>query len=159
MKDTNLNFTEITKLEQQNNINLLKIKLPDGRYIFICDSFELEYLGDKYQYLEFSISGDFETQTGEVSRPTLTITNPNYFLNPLVLSGSLLGSLVVRYQLETDFEGGVNLKLVRSNQWKLYQVVGVSTTVVLQLRTLVDAAKRTIPPRQYFPPIFNHVNV
>ena len=157
--DTNLDYTKINSLIQQNTIYLLKIKLPDGRYIFICDSFEIEYLGDKYQFLEFNMSGDKESQTGERSRPTINLTNPNYFLNPLALSGALVGALVTRYQLEATFDGSTQIQLVRSNQWKVYQISGISTNLVLQLRTLVDSANRMIPPRQYFPPLFNHVNV
>ena len=157
--DTNLDYTKINSLVQQNTIYLLKIKLPDGRYIFICDSFEIEYLGDKYQFLEFNMSGDKESQTGERSRPTINLTNPNYFLNPLALSGVLVGALVTRYQLEATFDGSTQVQLVRSNQWKVYQISGISTNLVLQLRTLVDSANRMIPPRQYFPPLFNHVNV
>lgn len=157
--DTNLDYTKINSLVQQNTIYLLKIKLPDGRYIFICDSFEIEYLGDKYQFLEFNMSGDKESQTGERSRPTINLTNPNYFLNPLALSGALVGALVTRYQLEATFDGSTQVQLVRSNQWKVYQISGISTNLVLQLRTLVDSANRVIPPRQYFPPLFNHVNV
>ena len=157
--DTNLDYTKINSLVQQNTIYLLKIKLPDGRYIFICDSFEIEYLGDKYQFLEFNMSGDKESQTGERSRPTINLTNPNYFLNPLALSGALVGALVTRYQLEATFDGNTQIQLVRSNQWKGYQISGISTNLVLQLRTLVDSANRMIPPRQYFPPLFNHVNV
>ncbi len=157
--DTNLDYTKINSLVQQNTIYLLKIKLPDGRYIFICDSFEIEYLGDKYQFLEFNMSGDKESQTGERSRPTINLTNPNYFLNPLALSGALVGALVTRYQLEATFDGSTQVQLVRSNQWKVYQISGISTNLVLQLRTLVDSANRMIPPRQYFPPLFNHVNV
>lgn len=157
--DTNLDYTKVNSLVQQNTIYLLKIKLPDGRYIFICDSFEIEYLGDKYQFLEFNMSGDKESQTGERSRPTINLTNPNYFLNPLALSGALVGALVTRYQLEATFDGSTQIQLVRSNQWKVYQISGISTNLVLQLRTLVDSANRTIPPRQYFPPLFNHVNV
>lgn len=157
--DTNLDYTKINSLVQQNTIYLLKIKLPDGRYIFICDSFEIEYLGDKYQFLEFNMSGDKESQTGERSRPTINLTNPNYFLNPLALSGVLVGALVTRYQLEATFDGSTQIQLVRSNQWKVYQISGISTNLVLQLRTLVDSANRMIPPRQYFPPLFNHVNV
>ena len=157
--DTNLDYTKINSLVQQNTIYLLKIKLPDGRYIFICDSFEIEYLGDKYQFLEFNMSGDKESQTGERSRPTINLTNPNYFLNPLALSGALVGALVTRYQLEATFDGSTQVQLVRSNQWKIYQISGISTNLVLQLRTLVDSANRVIPPRQYFPPLFNHVNV
>ena len=157
--DTNLDYTKVNSLVQQNTIYLLKIKLPDGRYIFICDSFEIEYLGDKYQFLEFNMSGDKESQTGEKSRPTLNLTNPNYFLNPLALSGALVGALVTRYQLEATFDGSTQIQLVRTNQWKVYQISGISTNLVLQLRTLVDSASRMIPPRQYFPPLFNHVNV
>ena len=157
--DTNLDYTKINSLVQQNTIYLLKIKLPDGRYIFICDSFEIEYLGDKYQFLEFNMSGDKESQTGERSRPTINLTNPNYFLNPLALSGALVGALVTRSQLEATFDGSTQIQLVRSNQWKVYQISGISTNLVLQLRTLVDSANRMIPPRQYFPPLFNHVNV
>ena len=157
--DTNLDYTKVNSLVQQNTIYLLKIKLPDGRYIFICDSFEIEYLGDKYQFLEFNMSGDKESQTGEKSRPTLNLTNPNYFLNPLALSGALVGALVTRYQLEATFDGSTQIQLVRTNQWKVYQISGISTNLVLQLRTLVDSANRMIPPRQYFPPLFNHVNV
>ena len=157
--DTNLDYTKVNSLVQQNTIYLLKIKLPDGRYIFICDSFEIEYLGDKYQFLEFNMSGDKESQTGERSRPTINLTNPNYFLNPLALSGALVGALVTRYQLEATFDGSTQIQLVRSNQWKIYQISGISTNLVLQLRTLVDSANRMIPPRQYFPPLFNHVNV
>ena len=157
--DTNLDYTKINSLVQQNTIYLLKIKLPDGRHIFICDSFEIEYLGDKYQFLEFNMSGDKESQTGERSRPTINLTNPNYFLNPLALSGALVGALVTRYQLEATFDGSTQIQLVRSNQWKVYQISGISTNLVLQLRTLVDSANRMIPPRQYFPPLFNHVNV
>ena len=157
--DTNLDYTKINSLVQQNTIYLLKIKLPDGRYIFICDSFEIEYLGDKYQFLGFNMSGDKESQTGERSRPTINLTNPNYFLNPLALSGALVGALVTRYQLEATFDGSTQIQLVRSNQWKVYQISGISTNLVLQLRTLVDSANRMIPPRQYFPPLFNHVNV
>ena len=157
--DTNLDYTKVNSLVQQNTIYLLKIKLPDGRYIFICDSFETEYLGDKYQFLEFNMSGDKESQTGERSRPTINLTNPNYFLNPLALSGVLVGALVTRYQLEATFDGSTQVQLVRSNQWKVYQISGIITNLVLQLRTLVDSANRMIPPRQYFPPLFNHVNV
>ena len=157
--DTNLDYTKVNSLVQQNTIYLLKIKLPDGRYIFICDSFEIEYLGDKYQFLEFNMSGDKESQTGERSRPTINLTNPNYFLNPLALSGVLVGALVTRYQLEATFDGSTQVQLVRSNQWKVYQISGIITNLVLQLRTLVDSANRMIPPRQYFPPLFNHVNV
>lgn len=157
--DTNLDYTKVNSLVQQNTIYLLKIKLPDGRYIFICDSFEIEYLGDKYQFLEFNMSGDKESQTGEKSRPTINLTNPNYFLNPLALSGALVGALVTRYQLEATFDGSTQIQLVRTNQWKVYQISGISTNLVLQLRTLVDSASRMIPPRQYFPPLFNHVNV
>ena len=156
--DTNLDYTKINSLVQQNTIYLLKIKLPDERYIFICDSFEIEYLGDKYQFLEFNMSGDKESQTGERSRPTINLTNPNYFLNPLALSGALVGALVTRYHLEATFDGSTQVQLVRSNQWKIYQISGISTNLVLQLRTLVDSANRMIPPRQYFPPLFNHVN-
>lgn len=155
----NVDYADVNKLEQQKTVNLLKIQLTDGRFIFICDSFDIDYLNDKYKFLEFTISGDKETQSGERTRPTLDISNPNMFLNKLALSGDLLGALVVRYQLEASYAKDVQLKLIKSNRWKLYQLTGVSTTVVFQLRTLADNAGRTIPPRQYYPPLFNHINV
>lgn len=154
-----VDYADVNKLEQQKTVNLLKIQLTDGRFIFICDSFDIDYLNDKYKFLEFTISGDKETQSGERTRPTLDISNPNMFLNKLALSGDLLGALVVRYQLEASYVKDVQLKLIKSNRWKLYQLTGVSTTVVFQLRTLADNAGRTIPPRQYYPPLFNHINV
>lgn len=156
---SDLTKTSILNLEQRNTINLLKIKLTDGREIFISDSFKINYLGDDYDYLEFTISGDMEKQTGEKNRPTLEIANPKGMLNPLAISGELLGALVVRYQLEASFDGEAEVRLVRHNQWKLYQVADISTRVVLQLRTLIDAANTSIPPREYVPPTFNHVNV
>lgn len=156
---TELNKCNILELQQNNTINLIKIQLPDGRAVYICDAFKIDFLGDTYEYLSFNISGDKQNQEGEKHRPTLEIANPDGFLNPLAISGDLLGSLVVRYQLEASFDGQTKVRLIRSNQWKLYQVADISTRVVLQLRTLVDAANSTIPPRRYVPPLFNHVNV
>lgn len=155
----NIDYASVVELQQQKTINLLKLQLTDGRYIFICDSFDINYLGDEYRFLEFKISGDKETQSGEKNRPILDISNPNRFLNRLALSGALTGALVVRYQLEASYNGDAAVQMVRSNRWKLYQLTGISTTVVFQLRNLTDSAGRTIPPRQYYPPLFNHINV
>lgn len=159
IENSNLGLNEAMSLEQVSNINLLKIQLPDQRMIFLSDSFDMEYNGNFYKYLDFKIEGDLDSQTGEKSRPSVQVSNPEYMLNKLALSGDLIGSLVVRYQLETTFDTSAKTRLVKANSWRLYQIGDVSTTVTLQLRVLTDSALTKIPPRKYYPPTFSHVNV
>lgn len=157
--DTALDFLQVNSLDQQNTINLLKIKLTNGTYIFICDTFDFKnYLGDDYKLLDFAIAGDLETQTEEKSRPTIELANPNSMFNKLALSGQLEGALVTRYQLEAVFEDEANAKMVRTNVWKIYQIPMISTRVTLQLRRLGDSPNQKFPPRAYYPPDFGNIN-
>lgn len=158
--ETSLDLLQVNSLNQQNTINLLKIQLTSGQYIYLCDSFEFKnYLGDDYQLLEFVISGDLETQTEEKSRPTVELANPDSMFNKLALSGKLEGALVTRYQLEAHFGEETSAKMVRTNIWKVYQIPNISTSLMLQLRRLGDSPNQRFPPRGYYPPDFGHVEI
>lgn len=160
MDDTELNLLKVNDLNQNTAINLLKIKLINGQYIFICDSFDFNYLGDDYKYLDFAISGDLITQTDEKSRPTISLANPNATFHKLAISGQLEGALVTRYQLEAQYGvENVSALMVRTDVWKVYQIPAISTKITLQLRRLGDNLSQKFPPRAYYPPEFYHVNI
>lgn len=158
--DTELDLLQVNSLEQRNTINLLKIKTIDGKYIFVCDKFDFNnYLGDNYKHLEFSISGDLETQTDEKSRPTVDLANPNSMFNKLALSGKLEGAIVTRYQMEAEFRAEAEARMVRTNVWKVYQIPMIHTKITLQLRRLGDSPTQKFPPRAYYPPDFGNINM
>lgn len=157
--DTDLTLISANALEQMNSINLLKITLPSARVIYLCDSFDFDYLGDKYVYLDFNITGDLETQTEEKSRPTIELANPDSMFHKLAVSGSLEGSLLSRYQLEAYYGQTTQIKVVRTDVWKIYQIPNISTRIIMQLRRLGDSPTQKFPPRAYYPPEFYHINI
>lgn len=156
---SDLTLVDVYKLQQKNTINLLRVELTTGEIICVCDSFDFNYLGVEYDYLDFSISGDLETQTDERSRPTVRLANPNSMFHKLAVSGTLEGALVTRQQLETTYEDQTQVSTARLDVWKVYQIPNISTDVTLQLRRLGDSPTLTLPPRAYYPPDFNHVSV
>lgn len=157
--DTELNLFKVNSLEQNTAINLIKLRFPDGQYLFICDSYDFTYLGDNYKYLDFSISGDLMTQTDEKSRPSIDLANPDGMLSKLAISGKLEGSVITRYQIEARYGETMTATVVRSDVWKVYQIPMISTKLTLQLRRLGDNLSQKFPPRGYYPPEFYHVNV
>lgn len=160
MAETELNLLKVNSLKQDTAINLLKIKLIDGQFIFICDSFDFKYQNEDYQYLDFAISGDLLTQTEEKSRPSVDLANPNSMFNKLAISGRLEGATITRYQLEAKYGSEDTTALVvRTDVWKVYQIPMIGTKLTLQLRRLGDNLSQRFPPRGYYPPEFYHVNV
>lgn len=150
------NYSEITKLDQDLLLNLFRIELTNGAVIFICDKYQVIFLGDTYEFLPNELSGAGEDQGQEATRPTWTIANPNGIWTGIALSEALEGALVHRYQMKAaDLAGGV---VTSSDLWTVYQIMSVSTSIQLQLRTLTDIPPAQIPYRQYYPPIFPHVS-
>lgn len=156
---SDLDLLKVNSLEQTTAINLLKIKLVSGEFIFLCDSFDFNYLDEDFIYLDFSISGDLETQGGEKTRPSIELANPNGMFSKLAIGGLLEGALITRYQIEAEYGAqNVETAMIKTDVWKVYQIPIISTKLALQVRRLGDNLGSRFPPRGYYPPEFNHVN-
>lgn len=152
-------LVKVNNLNQTLNINLIKVQLLNNTEIFISDSFPCDYLGDHYEYIPNTLTGASQQEGDEESRPTWKIANPHYMFNSIVLSDTLEGALITRYQVKNLETPIPTFELLSSNVWQIYQVISINTEVVLQLRTLTDIPSARIPPRGFYPPAFPHVKV
>lgn len=151
-----LDLSNTHALEQTLVLNLFKVRLLNGIQFFICDKYEVTFMGDTYNFMPNTLTGMSEAEGTEKSRPNWSVANPNNTLTSVAISGELEGGLVTRYQVAvSDLAMGGS---VRTDLWQIYQLVGVSSYVALKLRALTDIPNSTIPPRGYFPPDFPSVS-
>jgi len=87
-------ISKAQSLEQSDYLLLFKVTTKDQFVLTVSASRQIEFQGETYEFLPNVISGLHESTSGELSRPTWSISNPQGVLTKMALSPSLLGARV-----------------------------------------------------------------
>lgn len=147
------------KLEADGIVELFKLELVPSGVVYLKADDTVTWQGKTYEGWGIQMGGVSNTSEEESARPQLVLANPDGIISALVGDNQLIGSLVTRYRvLREDLRADRN-RFTRS-MFKVYRTVSMNkTTVVLELRNILDAPLSMIPARVYMPPDFPYVSL
>jgi lambda family phage minor tail protein L len=147
------------KLEADGIVELYRIDLATGGSLFLKADDTVTWQGHEWEGTAIQLTGYTNSSDEEVSRPKLTVANPEGIFSAYVLSGVLEKSLVRQMRvLRTHILADLNIFTQRS--WYISQVVSVNKTMVqMELRNPIDGPNFLAPARMFLPPEFPAVSL
>lgn len=153
-------FEDALELDADGYVSLFEIHLSGSdTVLYLKQSKTRTWQGNTYEGTGIKIEGVGKYADDTVSRPKLTVFNPNGVFSSLVDQGYIDSATVVRYQVlakhvETD------QAIYRRNQWKVSRIIGIKVPfIMLELRTLTDGQIFLTPARMFIPPEFPAVSL
>lgn len=148
------------KLEADGYVDLFQIILPDGMSkIFLKQNQTIDWQGDTYEGTGIKIEGVGNYADDTVSRPKVTIFNPNGVYSYLVDQGLLDSASIARYRVLKEHIIA-DLPIYRRQQWKVTRISSVKSTFIsLELRDMLDGQNFLTPGRMFIPPDFPTVSL
>ena len=144
-------------------VMLYEIALPDGVTILrLTKRGEISFQGDIYTEFPITITGLGVAATDEVARPKLSVMNADGLLSSLARQGILEGSKVRIYTVvdTVDLSGVTAFLPLALRVFYIYQITLLNRQLVeFELRGVGDFPESTLPPRRFYPPEFNAVNL
>lgn len=151
---------EALKLEDADGfVNLFTARLKGGAIYRFWNGPTRTYRGDVYSGLACKITGEKRTTDGEVSRPLLSIANPENAFSGFAAVGFFDMAEVVRHRLlQEHFEANVNIW--EQKVWIATRVASIKNQILtLELRSPLDLPNFMVPARTYNPPEFPAVSL
>lgn len=151
--------TDAFELEGRARVLLYSIILPDATAFFLSPKQSWTWRGDLYEEHPVHMSQVKRQADGTVSRPKVTIANPQSLFSAQIATGVLENARITRHQImKTDLEA--DLPMAVSEVLRVSRVASLNhQTVVLDLRGPLDGANFRIPFRAFHPPEFPHVSL
>lgn len=120
---------------------------------------QVSWQGNTYEALACNFSGSSNTATGEESRPSLTVINPEGVFKPFVATDILEYATVRRYRLlRTHLESNLDIKETRL--WFINKIASITNqTITFELRNVSEGPNVKLPTRMYMPPDFPTVTI
>lgn len=147
------------KLSADGIVHLYKIELRAGGTVRVKSDNDATWQGNLYEGTLVEMSGYKRTSDEEVTRPTLTLANPDHILTVQVNLGNLEKSIVTHYMVLYNNLIN-NLNIYEQDSWYISRVVGVTDiAVVCELRNPIDGPNILTPARMYIPPEFPAVSL
>lgn len=148
---------EATRLAPESYVELFKFiydYLQPDQFIAFTNHPTTTWQGITYENFPHQFSGYNIQSTGEQSRPKLQVANPNGLFSSLLVNGTLRQAQLVRYLvLRSDLLADENRYL--RNKWLMAKVMNLTKdSVTLELRSVLDGVRYTLPARQYISPDF-----
>lgn len=147
------------KLSADGVVTLFRIDLRDSSTLFLKPDNDLTWQGHDWEGTAIMLQGVAQSASDELSRPTLSVANPDGIFSQYVVQGVLEKSIVTRYRVL------MNNILTDSNiyeqmTWYISRVISVSiANVAVELRNPIDGPTFQTPYRMYLPPDFPAVSL
>jgi len=150
------------KLVSDGKVKLYQIYPLSGGTLYLKSDVDFTYLGNKYEGIPISITGEKFSADTSTPTPRMSIGQENLDLLPfkgLINDGYLDGAKIIRYKvLLSDMLNQVNAKEIST--FRVKRVESYSRTKIsLMLSTLSGATNQSYPFRQYTPPAFPWVEI
>lgn len=148
------------KLDADAYVELFEITLSDNSTkICLKLNHTVTWQGNRYEGTGIKIEGVASYADDEVSRPKLTLFNPEGIYSYLIDGGYLDNAKVIRYRvLKTHIDQ--DLPIFRSQQWRVNRVASLTKNyVALELRDMLDGQHFLTPGRMFIPPEFPMVSL
>lgn len=155
-------ITDAQKLIADAEVNLYQLYPLSGGTIYFKNDNDVTWLGNTYEGLPISLSGEKWSSDTSTPTPRLVIGQDNIDLLPfkgLIHDGYLEGARLVRYTvLLANLTANLNFKQVTN--FRIKRVESYSRTkITLVLSTASGATNQSYPFRQYVPPAFPWVEI
>ena len=151
----------IYDLSPEGLVELFKFELLDegSTVIYFTAQEEVTWQNNLYDSLPCTLSSISLSADGEVSRPKMTIANPQGIFSSHVQSGNLDGATLVQIKiLKTDLDANLDVKM--TSQWRVSKILSLNMrAMILELRTVLDGHLFKVPSRVFIPPEFPHVSL
>lgn len=154
---------EAMKLDAEGYVTLFYIRMtPPGQPEVIHTLTPLKGLtwqGYEWESYPIHLTDYKQSVSGELSRPKLTLANPEGLFSTYLHARWMDGAEVVRYRvLAQHAEGNVNSFL--KNTWRVRKVVSLNRTyATFELAEGTDGPFFVLPARAFYPPEFASVSV
>jgi lambda family phage minor tail protein L len=147
------------KLEADGIVDLFKIELRDGGTLRLKNNDTVTWQGASWEGIAIQLSGVHSSTDGELSRPTLTLANPQGVLSQYIINGHLEKSIVKRQRvLKQNLD--LNLNIYEQQSWFISRVASINKlTVSFELRNPIDGPNFLSPYRMFLPPDFPAVSI
>lgn len=147
------------KLISDGYVHLFEIKLRNGEYLYFKENNTVKWQGRTWTGIPMAFEG-YSSASGEsLSRPTLSIANPEGSFSTFIRDGILLRSVITRYSvLYQDILNDNNI--YQKKVWVAWNVPQLSRDMLqLELRNPMDGVNFDVPARMYLPPEFPSVTL
>lgn len=148
------------KLDADGYVELFEIILANGNSrLLLKQNKNVTWQGRTYEGSGIQIEGVGRYADDQVSRPRLTLFNPNGVFSYLVDQGFLENATIKRTRvLKEHIEADV--PVYRVEQWKVSRVASVKRGFIgLELRGMMDGQNFLTPGRMFIPPDFPTVSL
>lgn len=147
------------KLVSDGYVYLFEIELNNGSYLYFKENNSVNWQGKTWTGIPLSFEG-YSSASGEtLSRPTLSVANPEGSFSTFIRDGHLIRSVIKRYAvLYSDILNNNNVYQVKT--WLVWNVPQMTKDMIqLELRNPMDGVNFNIPARAYMPPEFPSVSL
>lgn len=148
------------KLDADAKIDLFQIHLTGSNTkVYLKADNNVTWQGNTYEGTGIKLEGVAKYSDDEVSRPKLTLFNPNGVYSSLVDQGLLDNALVIRHRvLKEHLEANQNISM--RQQWRISRVSSMKKFyIIFELRDLMDGQSFLTPGRMFIGPEFTHVSL
>lgn len=153
-------FADALKLDADAYVELFEIILADkSTKIYLTLNHDKFWQGHTYEGTGVQMDGVAAYSDDQVSRPKMTIFNPEGVYSYLIDQGLLDGATVARIRLLKEHLDS-DQPIYRKQQWKVSRVASVRNhTIGLELRDMFDGQMFITPGRMFIPPDFPMVSL
>jgi phage-related protein len=152
---------EAQKLTADSQVDLYKVQLVNQPVIFrFKDGESLTWLGDYYEGMACSMSGDTRSGDGEESKPILRVMNPLGIFNYSAINGDLEKAVVTRRRVLRQHVDS-NANIYEQRMWYVGRVRELISgqSITFELKNMTEGPNFQIPVRMYLPPEFPFVTL
>lgn len=148
------------KLEADAYVELFEIVLSDRvTKIYLKMNKDMDYQGHSYEGTGIKIEGVASYADDEVSRPKLTIFNPDGVFSYPVDQGLMDNAKIIRTRVLKE-HADADIPIYRRQQWYVKRVASLKKNyIALELRDMMDGQNFLTPGRMFIPPEFPVVNL
>jgi phage-related protein len=149
---------DAVKLTGDGRVFLYRFDLHLGGIMLFTPNQQVTWQGDTYESHGITFSGYKRTSDEQLSRPSLTLFNPEGQFSAQVLNAKLEFSVVTRFEVLRNHLLA-DLNIFRKTTWYVNAVVNLTPAVLsLELRNILDGPNFTLPPRKYVAPDYPTVS-
>jgi phage-related protein len=147
------------KLISDGYVHLFEIKLRNGEYLYFKENNTVKWQGRTWTGIPMAFEGYASASGESLSRPTLSIANPEGSFSTFIRDGILLRSTITRYSvLYQDILNDNNI--YQKKVWVAWNVPQLTRDMLqLELRNPMDGVNFDVPARMYLPPEFPSVTL
>jgi lambda family phage minor tail protein L len=147
-------LAEARKLNPNPYVELFEIQIDAVHSIWCTSHPTIVWKNTKWENYPLTFSGYNVQSTGEQSRPKLQIANPNAIFSSFIAVNAFNKATVKRYMVfRDDLVSDTPIYIL--NKWKVSRVASLTKdSVTLELRSILDGVRYTLPARQYMSPDF-----